>query len=255
LPSWLLPEGVNASLWEYASTSWLAESEDAYFLDHPLFRRDREEVTSRFVEPGRIADLGCGTGRMALEFARRGFHATAVELSAAMLRKVGEKARAEGLSVALLRANLCRLGCLPDGSFDYATSLFSTIGMIRSAPARSVAVAEAARVLRPGGRLALHAHNIWLNARVKGARTWLARHLLRTALRHPEAGDRTMTYRGIPHMQVHLYRWPELKRDVLRAGLAIEEVICLDAHAQTIASPRLFPSVRADGWLIFARKR
>jgi SAM-dependent methyltransferase len=192
---------------------------------------------------------------MALEFARRGFSSMAVELSGSMLRKVAEKARAEGLSVGLLRANLCRLGCLPDGSFDYATSLFSTVGMIRGAPARRRALVEAARILRPGGRLAFHAHNLWLNARVKGARMWLLQHLLRTIARDPEAGDRTMTYRGIPRMQVHLYRWPELRRDIRHAGLRIDEVIPLNARAETTSRPWLLPSLRADGWLIFASKR
>jgi SAM-dependent methyltransferase len=166
-PDWRLPVGVNAALWQYAQSIRLAHEEDLYFARHPLFRKDAIEVDARFVEPGRIIDLGCGTGRHALRFARRGFSSVAVELSQAMLEQVGLKAGALGVHVDRVKLNLCHLGCFPDGSFDYALSMFSTLGMIRTPAARRLALAEASRILRPGGRLALHLHNIYLNLRLK----------------------------------------------------------------------------------------
>ena len=255
-PAWQLPEGVNASLWEYAHTGWLAESEDAYFLDHPLFREDARAVTERFVEPGPLVDLGCGVGRMSLLFAKRGFPVAAVELSHAMLMKVQRKARAAGVQVACVEANLCRLGCFPDGTFRYALSMFSTLGMIRGDEARQRAVDEAARVLRPGGRLALHAHNIWLNLKDGQGRRWLMGEILGKALLgRPNAFDRRMTYRGIPNMEVHLYRWGELKRSLRRAGFRIDEVLPIDTvHAQVIRAPWLAHPVRAGGWIVFATR-
>lgn len=255
-PAWRMPEGVDAPLWEYAHTPWLAESEDGYFLDHPLFRTDERLVAERFTEPAPLIDLGCGVGRMALAFARRGFPVAAVELSHTMLRKLGEKAAAESLRILRARANLCQLGCLPDGSFAYALSMFSTLGMIRGRPARRRALAEAARLLRPGGRLALHAHNLWLNLASRQGRAWLAGQGGRILLRRPDAGDRVMTYRGIPNMAVHLYRWPELRRDLTAAGLRIDEAIPLDTvTAEPIRCPRLLPGLRAGGWLVFASRR
>jgi SAM-dependent methyltransferase len=251
-PSWALPEGVNPALWEYTHTAWLAESEDGYFLDHPLFRRDLPEVAARFTDPAPLIDLGCGVGRAALHFAARGFPVVAVELSHAMLQKVGEKAAAADVRVDRLEANLCRLGCLPDGHFAYAVSLFSTLGMIRGREARRRALAEAARVLRPGGRFALHAHNIFLNRTDPQGRRWLLSQVVPTLLGRDSAGDRMMTYRGIPNMEVHLYRWGELKRDLARAGLRIDESIPLDTvTAATIPTPWLLPSLRAGGWLLF----
>src|SRR5919199_595092 len=104
-PPWRLPEGVNASLWEYAHTPRLADEEDEYFRDHPLFRADAEALDARFDEPGPLADLGCGTGRHALRFARRGFPVVAVDLSHAMLQVLGAKAEAEGLAVRRVVAN------------------------------------------------------------------------------------------------------------------------------------------------------
>ncbi|HEY2157878.1 MAG TPA: class I SAM-dependent methyltransferase [Isosphaeraceae bacterium] len=255
-PAWRLPAGVNASLWQYAQTPRLAEEEDDYFVGHPLFWRDAVEVDARFTEPGRVIDLGSGVGRHALRMAHHGFPTVAVELSQSMLAEVGRKAERMGVSVDRVRANLCRLECFPDGSFDYALSMFSTLGMIRTAAARRRALCEAARILKPGGRLALHAHNIWLNLRNKQGREWLRGRLPSILLGSETAGDRRMTYRRVPGMEVHLYRWGELKREIRAAGLRIEEVIKLDeVTARPIRAPWFVHSIRAGGWLLFCRRR
>jgi SAM-dependent methyltransferase len=256
-PSWRLPEGVNAALWEYAHTPRLAEEEDAYFAGHSLFRFDAEALDARFVEPGPLVDLGCGSGRHALRFARRGFPVVAIDLSHAMLRAVRDRAEEEGGPLPLLpmEANLCRLEALPDATFDYAVSMFSTLGMIRGAAARQRALAEARRILRPGGRLALHAHNVWLNLRNPQGRFWLLGQALKTLLRRPGVGDRRMTYRGIPQMEVHLYTWNELAGSMRSAGLRIDEVVPIDAvHARPIACAGLGHALRAGGWIVFASR-
>ena len=63
------------------------------------------------------------------------------------------KAAEAGVRCARVQANLCRLECLPDQSFDYAISMFSTLGMIRGPSVPAAGAAEARRILRPGGRL------------------------------------------------------------------------------------------------------
>jgi len=252
---WRLPEGVNPSLWQYARSARLAEEEDRYFRDHPLFATDARLLDARFVEPGPLIDLGCGAGRLAIRFARKGFAVTGVDLSRPMLAKVLEKAEAEGLKVQTVRANLCRLGCLRAGSFTYALAMFSTFGMIRGAGARRRAVAEAARLLVPGGVLAIHAHNIWLNLGDRQGRRWLIGQAWGSIWGQPGFGDRRMTYRGVPGMEVHLYRWRELIRDLRAAGLRVDEVIPLHAvTAETITAPRFWPGLRAGGWVVFASK-
>jgi SAM-dependent methyltransferase len=254
-PAWRLPDGVNRALWEYAHTPRLAEEEEAYFRGHPLFEADARALDTRFETQGALIDLGCGTGRLAVRFARRGFPVVAVDLSRAMLDAVQSRARKQELPLACLQANLCRLECIPDCRFDYALSMFSTLGMIRGKPARRRALGEAYRVLRPGGRLALHAHNLWLNLHDAQGRFWLLGQGLRALFLRPGVGDRCMTYRGIANMEVHLYRWPELMREMRGAGFAIDEVLPIDAVcALPITLPRLLPSIRAGGWLIFARR-
>ena len=115
-PAWRLPEGIDAPLWEYTHTSRLAAEEDAYFANHPLFQADERAVNERFIEPGRLVDLGCGTGRHGLRFAARGFSVTAVDLSRPMLLMVSAKAAERGVELTTVQSNLCRLGCFPDGS-------------------------------------------------------------------------------------------------------------------------------------------
>jgi SAM-dependent methyltransferase len=255
-PSWRLPVGVDAPLWDYLHSPRLAAEEDAYFADHPLFEADACLVDDRFRVPGRLVDLGCGTGRHALRFAARGFQVAAVDLSRPMLEVVGAKAHAAGVDLARIQANLCRLGCIADESFDYALLMFSTLGMVRGRAARRRALAEGARILRHGGRLALHAHNVWLNLRDPQGRAWLWSHLRHALFNRSDFGDRRMDYRGIAGMRVHLYRWGELKRELRRAGFRIDEYVALhEVSAAPILVPWLCPGLRAGGWIIFATRR
>lgn len=252
-PAWRLPDGVNASLWSYATSPRIAREEDAFFVGHPLFRADSAMLDARFVEPAPLVDLGCGAGRLSLHFARRGFPVTAVDLSQPLLDVLGAKVAEERVNVGRLRANLCDLRCLPDGSFSYALMMFSTLGMIRGSAQRQRALGEACRILRPGGTLALHAHNIYLNLRDPQGRRWLLGQMSATVLQRSEFGDRQMTYRGIPGMEVHLYRWRELKRSLVAAGLRISEVIPIDAiRASQIPAPWFWHGLRAGGWVVFA---
>src|SRR5262249_23556503 len=135
-PAWRLPEGIDAPLWQYTHTPRLAAEEYAYFAGHPLFQADTRALDDRFSVPGRLGDLGCGAGRHAIRYACRGFAVVAVDLSRPMLEMVGVKAQDAGVRLLRVEANLCRLGCFPDRVFDYALSMFSTLGMIRGRAAR-----------------------------------------------------------------------------------------------------------------------
>jgi ubiquinone/menaquinone biosynthesis C-methylase UbiE len=172
-----------------------------------------------------------------------------------MLEVVGSKAKASGVDVFRVQCNLCRLGCFPDQVFDYALLMFSTLGMIRGKASRRRALAEVRRILRPGGRIALHLHNFWLNLGSSEGRKWLWSQAGKALFHRSELGDRRMNYRGIPGMRVHLYRWGELKRELRAAGFRIDEVLPLHAvSAGPISMPWLAHSIRAGGWIIFAAR-
>jgi SAM-dependent methyltransferase len=251
-----MPQGVDPPLWEYTHTPRLAAEEEAYFADHPMFEVDSRVLDARFVDPGRIVDLGCGTGRHALRFAARGFSVTAIDLARPMLEMVSLRAGELGQDILCVEANLCRLGCFSDQSFDYALSMFSTLGMIRGPESRRRALGEAARILKRGGRLALHAHNFWLNLRDPQGRKWLLSQVSQFVRDRSLFGDRRMTYRGIHGMRVHLYRWGELRGALGSAGFLIDEVVALDeVSAKPIQRAWLAHGFRAGGWIVFCRRR
>lgn len=100
--------------------------------------------------PGeRILDVGCGTGRYALELAGRGVDAVGVDPSAAMLA-VATARRAPSGRPAYVRAVAESLP-FASGVFEAAISV-TTLEFVEDVDA---ALAEAARVTRTGGRLVL----------------------------------------------------------------------------------------------------
>jgi SAM-dependent methyltransferase len=254
-PAWWLPDGVDGALWSYAAETSLAKEDATYFADHSLCVHDIAIVGQQFAAAGRLVDLGCGSGRALLEFAGRGFSVVGVDLSQSMLEAARSNALRLGVGAGLVRGNLCRLGFLPQGYFDYALLLFSTLGMVRGRASRRRALVEAAGIVRAGGWLAIHAHNVLNNRKSLSSLVWLLGDSARWVARRANAGDRPMTYRGIRNLVVHQYRWGELKSDLSAAGWRVAEVVPLDAvdAGRTVSGP--FAKLRAGGWLVFAQRK
>src|SRR4051795_4339271 len=118
-----MPAGVTAGLWDYLHDPDIARRYDGRLEGSPLLEADVAFCERHFDRPGRLLDLGCGTGRLLLPFARRGYWVLGGDLSEEMLRGAGGKARAEGVAVNLLRANLVDLAGLEGETFDYAACL------------------------------------------------------------------------------------------------------------------------------------
>jgi SAM-dependent methyltransferase len=92
--------------------------------------------------PGRLLDLGCGTGAQTVAFRDLGWEVTGVDASVDMLRR----AQARGLEVT--RADATALP-FDDASFDAVVSLWTHTDI----DGFEDVLVEAARVLRPGGPL------------------------------------------------------------------------------------------------------
>lgn len=255
-PDWQLPPGVNRGLWDYLHDPAIARGYDASLAGTPLFDLDREFVARHCPRPGRLIDLGCGTGRLLLDFARRGYWVLGVDLSAEMLAVAAEKARQEGLAVQLLRANLTRLEALADQSFDYAACLFSTLGMVMGREARAEVVRHAFRLLRPGGRFVLHVHNRWFNVWNGPGRRWLWQNGWRSWRGLEEAGDRLMpVHQGIAGLTLHLFTRSEAVLLLREAGFRVGEVqpLSLRADGRVWCYP-WFGWLRAYGYLLAAER-
>jgi ubiquinone/menaquinone biosynthesis C-methylase UbiE len=98
---------------------------------------------------GRLVDIGTGTGRMLELFAPAADHALGVDRSPEMLRLARAKLGQAGLAAAELRQGDMYTLPLPSGSAD--TVIIHQVLHYAQQPAG--AVAEAARLLVPGGRL------------------------------------------------------------------------------------------------------
>jgi SAM-dependent methyltransferase len=255
-PDWQLPDGVNRGLWDYLHDPGIARGYDAGLASSSLFRVDLAFVDEHCPAAGRLLDLGCGTGRLLVHRARRGDEVLGVDLSAAMLAVARERAEQEGVPVALARANLTDLAALPDGHFDCAACLFSTLGMVVGADARRRAVAEAFRVLVPGGRFVLHIHNRWFNFWDPAGRRWLARDTLRALFTATPGGDRLMPpHQGVAGLTLHLFTRGEVVRLLRGAGFRILEARPISLRPDgRLNCPAWLGWLRAYGYLIAAQK-
>src|SRR5438270_6791574 len=91
---WQLPPGVNRGLWDYLHSAEVARGYDAGLAGTPLFAADRPFVEEHCPRPGRLLDLGCGTGRLLVALAQRGYEVLGVDLSWEMLAVASAKAAA-----------------------------------------------------------------------------------------------------------------------------------------------------------------
>lgn len=251
---WQLPAGVYPGLWDYLHDKETAQKYDAYLADSDLFKADIAFVSRHCPRPGRLIDLGCGTGRVLIPLAKRGFSALGVDLSEEMLKVAREKAVQAGVGVQWLKANLVELDALQDQSFDYAACLFSTLGMIAGKNERRRVVDHAWRLLKPGGKFILHVHNRWFNFWDSRGRRWLLRDLARSLAGKANAGDRPMPpHKGLGELRLHHFSRREATRLLRDSGFQVLEVCPVSLRQDGEMRLRgWFTWLRAYGYLIAA---
>ena len=118
--------------------------------------------------PGPVLELGVGTGRLAIPLAARGLTVIGVDGSAAMLDRMADKPG--GDRVHPLCADMAalfddegspptgvRLGPDAEGSFRLVFAAYNTFFNLDSEPAQRRCLAQCARLLAPGGGLAIEA--------------------------------------------------------------------------------------------------
>ncbi|MBI4725363.1 MAG: methyltransferase domain-containing protein [Rhodomicrobium sp.] len=110
-------------------------------------------VTRLEPKPGEtILDLATGTGRTSRLLAKRGANVTGADIADDLLEVAIEQARSEGLTIDYRTGDAEALP-FADNTFDAVASTFGV--MFASRP--EAAASEMARVLKPGGRLAMTA--------------------------------------------------------------------------------------------------
>ena len=147
-----------------ANRRWWDDEANDYYAEHGAFLGDDDLVWGpeglREAEAGllgdvrgkRLLEIGAGAAQCSRYVARHGAQVVAADLSGGMLRQgLDLNLRFTvvlGLTVPLVQ---CDAGHLPfdDGSFD---TVFTSYGVVPFVADSGAVMAEAARVLRPGGR-------------------------------------------------------------------------------------------------------
>ena len=167
-------------------------------------------LTIRLLRIGRgdtVVDLGCGTGDMCELAAATGARVIGIDFAAQMLTH----ARARRVPAQLVRADAAELP-LPSASATAVTSAFA----LRNFVSISAVVQEAARILRPGGRLGLLEVDAPCGRLMRWGHTVYFRHVV------PVLGallsDRS-AYTYLPQSTAYLPTEPQLLDCVKAAGL------------------------------------
>jgi SAM-dependent methyltransferase len=152
-----------------ANEGWRAffDGHAPFYMENVFTRNTLAEVEFlvdelRLRHGARVLDLGCGTGRHAVELARRGYRMVGVDVSRGMLCQAQLAAKAAGVSVDWIQGDATRF--VAPGMFDGAIYLcegsFGLSGDDEDPIAHDGAIAfNLGHCLRPGGRLILTALN------------------------------------------------------------------------------------------------
>lgn len=181
--------------------------------------------------PGmRILDIGCGHGRHALEFARRGFSIVGIDRMAGFLEMAKRDAAKEDLDVRFELGDARELE--EEASFDRVLCLFDAFGLHTDEENFDI-LRRIARALKPGGRVCIDVRNRdWIvrallpvTVMQKGADLMIDRHVF-----DPISG-RLVDYRLMvregktkeARFSVRLYHFAELRALLGRAGFVVTD--------------------------------
>ena len=150
-----LPEHVrrNRAAWDAWAPEYVGPGEDNWASPLPTWGIWGIPESELALLPDDLAgkdaiELGCGTAYVSAWMARRGARVVGIDNSEAQLATARRLQKRHGVDFALLHGNAEDVP-LPDASFDFAISEYGAC--LWADPARWIP--EAARLLRPGGRL------------------------------------------------------------------------------------------------------
>ncbi len=129
---------------------------------HPIAERLYDKQVARMLERlrvppgGPVTDAGCGPGVHAIRAAKLGHRVEALDLSHTMLGEAQRRADAAGVAdkITFRQTDLTTLD-IPDASRRHVFSW----GVVIHIPDAEAALSNLARIIAPGGRLALHLTN------------------------------------------------------------------------------------------------
>ena len=134
-----------------------AETIEKHQCGDPLLRHLTGKILSMIGRPpGRVLDVGCGAGRVAVALAERGFRVDALDTEARVIEQAQEFAARSGVDVSFFVADFQKADPrFPDESYD---AVVCSEVLEHVEPWRDI-VANVRRVLKPGGLFLLTTPN------------------------------------------------------------------------------------------------
>ena len=204
-----------------------SEITEHYDLANHIFtwgmdRRWRNKLVTQCLKlnPERVLDIGCGTGDLTINIARRAgdnLHVTGYDFSRPMLEAAARKAReaAPDKKISFVYGGAARMP-FSDDSFDCIGISFAFRNLIYKNPLAEKHLAEILRVLKPGGscfiaetslpenKLIRRLHHLYLRTYVYGMGVLIS-------------GDKK-AYRYLTESAINFYTPEELEKRLLAAG-------------------------------------
>jgi SAM-dependent methyltransferase len=131
---------VDAALWHDVECA-------SYAADLELWRELAAE------HGGPVLDVGCGTGRVALDLAGRGHEVAGVDADPALVGALNERAAAARLPASAIVADARSL--VLDRRFPLALLAMQVVQLLGGAPGRAALLTSLKRQLKPGGLVAI----------------------------------------------------------------------------------------------------
>jgi SAM-dependent methyltransferase len=185
-----------------------------------------------------VIELGCGTGYVSAWLARRGARPVGIDNSPKQLETAARLQREHGIDFPLLLGNAERVP-YPDASFDFAISEYGAV--LWADP--YAWVPEAARLLRPGGRLHVLTNGLLVQLTAPmDAEAPVGEQLMR-----PQFGMHRIQWDGETSYEFHLAHgeWIRLFRE---SGFEIEELLEPQVPEDATSTYAFVPVAWAHQW-------
>ena len=217
-----LPEHVqrNRAAWDAWAHEYVQPGEVAWAREEPAWGIWGVLESELGLLPADLAgkdaiELGCGTAYVSAWLARRGARVVGIDNSQAQLATARRLQQQHKMDFPLIHGNAEAVP-LPDASFDFAISEYGACLWADS----QKWVAEAARLLRPSGRLAFLVNSFLMTLCAPDEEGVAAT----DRLVRPAFGMYRLEWPGDPSVEFHLSHadWIRLLR---RSGFEIEELI------------------------------
>jgi SAM-dependent methyltransferase len=190
-----------------------------------------QEILRRHLPPppGRVLDVGGGTGVHASWLATDGYGVHVVDLTPRHVEKVRHDLASEGVTAELGDA---RHLDLPDDSFD-AVLLLGPLYHLTERAERLAALAEARRIVRPGGLVAVAAINRFASLLDGLARGFLFDPEFREIVEQDLADGQHRNPDNRPHWftTAYFHHPEELRSELQEAGLSVLDLVGVEGLA------------------------